>query len=151
MDNPLVVICPPDPSGRQKEHSTGTVYSKETFVVREQGSATWIAMQRFFAADDVKLKTGMQMTSNGAIKQAGEAGLGLGIVSIHTLTPGLDIVRLAVVDVKSFPILRYWYPVRRQGKRLSPVAMALRQFAFKQSKELFASEMMEPAIKMLIA
>ena len=34
---------------------------------------------------DVSFHTGIEMSSNEAIKQAVEAGLGLGIVSIHTL------------------------------------------------------------------
>jgi len=40
----------------------------ESFVVRELGSGTRIAMQRFFTEHGVELNTGMEMTSNEAIK-----------------------------------------------------------------------------------
>jgi len=128
MDNPLVVIAAPDhPLAKAKDLALETL-QKETFVVRELGSGTRIAMQRFFAEHDVSLSTGMEMTSNEAIKQAVEAGLGLGIVSIHTMELELEAGRLVVLDVREFPILRHWYVVQRQGKRLSPVAQVFKDF-----------------------
>lgn len=74
------------------------------------------------------------MTSNEAIKQAVEAGLGLGIVSIHTLELELETKRLAVLDVKDFPIQRHWYIMQRKGKRLSPAANAFKTFVLEQAK-----------------
>jgi DNA-binding transcriptional LysR family regulator len=68
------------------------------------------------------------MSSNEAIKQAVQAGLGLGIVSVHTLEMELETGRLVVLDVEDFPIMRHWYLVHRKGKRLSPVARAFRRF-----------------------
>ena len=134
MENPLVVIAPPEhPLAGQKQISMQRL-QEETFVVREQGSGTRIAMERFFDEQGFQLKTGMEMTSNEAIKQAVEAGLGLGIVSIHTLTLELETKHLAILDVKKFPILRHWYVVQRQGKRLSPVAEAFRQFVLGQAE-----------------
>ncbi len=128
MDNPLVVIAAPDhPLAMGKDLALKGL-QKETFVVRESGSGTRIAMQRFFAEHDVQLTTGMEMTSNEAIKQAVEAGLGLGIVSIHTLALELEARWLVVLDVHEFPILRHWYIVQRRGKRLSPVAQAFKDF-----------------------
>ncbi len=132
MDNPLVVIAAPDhPLVTAKELALEAL-QKETFVVRESGSGTRIAMQRFFGEHDVSLSTGMEMTSNEAIKQAVEAGLGLGIVSIHTLELELEARRLVVLNVREFPILRHWYVVQRRGKRLSPVAQAFKDFVINE-------------------
>ncbi len=128
MDNPLVVIAAPDHPLAMSKNLALEALQKETFVVRESGSGTRIAMQRFFAEHQVHLTTGMEMTSNEAIKQAVEAGLGLGIVSIHTLALELEARWLVVLDVREFPILRHWYVVQRQGKRLSPVAQAFKDF-----------------------
>ncbi|MDH5632301.1 MAG: LysR family transcriptional regulator [Gammaproteobacteria bacterium] len=128
MDNPLVVIGPPDHPLVSEQDIPMSRLQQETFVVREPGSGTRIAMERFFSQQGVHLTTGMEMTSNEAIKQAVEAGLGLGIVSIHTLTLELETRRLAILDAQSFPILRHWYVVHRQGKRLSPAAMAFRDY-----------------------
>jgi DNA-binding transcriptional LysR family regulator len=78
----------------------------------------------------------MEMTSNEAIKQAVEAGLGLGIVSVHTLELELETHRLAILDIYSFPILRHWYVVHRKGKRLSPVAQTFKEFLLNEAQGL---------------
>lgn len=136
MENPLVVVAPPDhPLASQKALDLAQL-EDEIFVVREQGSGTRIAMQRFFTERGINLQTGMEMTSNEAIKQAVEAGLGLGIVSIHTLELELETRRLVILDVKEMPILRHWYVVHRRGKRLSPVAEAFRQFVLSEAQNL---------------
>lgn len=128
MDNPLVVIAPPTHALAVEKQIPFERLQEETFVVREPGSGTRIAMERYFAERGARLATGMEMTSNEAIKQAVEAGLGLGIVSIHTLELELETGRLTVLDARAFPILRHWYIVHREGKRLSPIALAFKEF-----------------------
>ncbi|MEN8176873.1 MAG: LysR substrate-binding domain-containing protein, partial [Pseudomonadota bacterium] len=137
MENPLVVIGAPDhdlaktkvqPGARGSGPISLERIQQETFVVREMGSGTRIAMERHFDNQGVHLRTGMEMTSNEAIKQAVEAGLGLGIVSVHTLDLELETKRLVVLDVETFPILRHWYVVHCRGKRLPPVAQAFRDY-----------------------
>jgi DNA-binding transcriptional LysR family regulator len=103
-------------------------------VVRETGSGTRGAAERFFEQKGVAFHTAIEMTSNEAIKQAVEAGLGLGIVSIHTLELELQTKRLKILDVKDFPILRHWYVIHRKGKRLSPVATAFKQFVLTEAR-----------------
>jgi len=139
MENPLVIIAPPDHPLAGRRNIPLAQLQAETFVVREPGSGTFIAMERFFTEHGVSLTTGMEMTSNEAIKQAVEAGLGLGIVSIHTLELELESGRLITLDVNMFPILRHWYVVHRKGKRLSPVAMAFKQFVVTKAGSLSTS------------
>lgn len=137
MDNPLVIIAAPDhPFTRRKRIPLADLQG-ETFVVREPASGTRIAMERFFAQKGVRLKTGMEMRSNEAVQQAVQAGLGLGIVSIHTLELELETGRLAVLDVETFPIMRRWYIVHRTGKRLSPVAQAFKSFVLHEAASLW--------------
>jgi DNA-binding transcriptional LysR family regulator len=78
----------------------------------------------------------MEMSSNEAIKQGVEAGLGLGIVSLHTLGMELALKRLVILDVVNFPIMRYWYIVYRGGKRLSLVAQAFQNFVREESAQI---------------
>jgi DNA-binding transcriptional LysR family regulator len=128
MDNPLVVIAPPDhPLVGQKNISVASL-AAESFLVREAGSGTRGAMERFFAARSLEIRSSMEMSSNEAIKQAVQAGLGLGILSLQTLEMELALKRLAVLNVEGFPILRHWYIVHRADKRLSPVALAFKEF-----------------------
>jgi len=135
-ENPLVVIAAPNHPLVATERIPLEWLQQETFVVREQGSGTRTAMERFFAEKRVRLSTGMEMSSNEAIKQAVQAGLGLGIVSIHTLQLELETKRLAILDVEFFPILRHWYVVHRQGKRLSPVAQLFKGFVTREARAL---------------
>lgn len=138
MDNPLVVIAAADhPLALQQRRISLDELKDETFVMREPESGTRVAMERFFAAQGVRLRTGMEMRSNEAVQQAVQAGLGLGIVSLHTLALELETGRLVVLDVESFPIMRRWYIVHRAGKRLSPVAQAFRKFVLEEAVELW--------------
>jgi DNA-binding transcriptional LysR family regulator len=128
MDNPLVVIAPPDhPLVGKKKISVGKL-AAESFLVREAGSGTRGAMERFFAARGLEIRSSMEMSSNEAIKQAVQAGLGLGILSLQTLEMERALKRLAVLDVEGFPIMRHWYIVHRADKRLSPAARAFKDF-----------------------
>lgn len=128
MQNPLVVIAsPPHPLVGISNIPLARLES-ETFLMREPGSGTRMAMERFFAERNVRLRAGMEVSSNEAIKQSVQAGLGLGIVSSHALELELALKRLAVLDVGAFPILRHWYVVHRQGKRLSKIAQVFKEF-----------------------
>lgn len=136
LDNPLVVIAPPKHPLAKQEKITMERLQEEMFIMREPGSGTRIAMERFFAEQGAELTTGMEMSSNEAIKQAVQAGLGLGIVSLHTLEMELESARLVVLDVEAFPILRHWYIVHRKGKRLSPLAQAFKEFVLNNAMQL---------------
>jgi DNA-binding transcriptional LysR family regulator len=128
MDNPLVVIAPPGHPLTGKRKVTLERVAAESFLVREAGSGTRAAMERFFAAQGLEIRSSMEMSSNEAIRQAVQAGLGLGILSRQTLEMELALKRLAVMNVEGFPIMRHWYVVHRADKRLSPVAQAFKSF-----------------------
>jgi len=135
MENPLVMIAPSNhPLVKEKDISLQR-FEDEHFVVREVGSGTRSAIQRFFDEHSVSFHTGIEMSSNEAIKQAVEAGLGLGIVSIHTLELELETGRLVILDVEDFPVMRHWHIVQRAGKRLSPVAQAFKQFVLEEAEQ----------------
>ena len=135
MENPLVMIAPADHPLIGKKNIPLSHFANENFVVREFGSGTRGATQRFFDEHGVPFNTGIEMTSNEAIKQAVEAGLGLGIVSIHTLELELETGRLNILDVQGFPIMRHWYVIQRKGKRLSPAAQAFKEFVLEQAAQ----------------
>ena len=134
MENPLVIIAPANHPLTKESNIPLKHFENEHFVVREAGSGTRIAIRRFFEQHGVSFHTGIEMSSNEAIKQAVEAGLGLGIVSIHTLELELETGRLTILDVEDFPIMRQWHIVQRSGKRLSPVAQAFKQFVLDEAE-----------------
>ncbi len=136
LENPLVVVAPPDhPLASRKKISLQRL-QEETFLVREPGSGTRIAMERFFSEHGMKLRTGMEVGSNEAIKQSVQAGLGLGLLSRATIEQELALKRLAVLDIEDFPIMRHWYVVHRKGKRLSAAADAFKSFVLKEAPRL---------------
>lgn len=123
LDNPLVVIAPPDHAMVGRKAVPAGEIQQETFILREHGSGTRIAMERFFEQQGYSISSVMEMSSNEAINQAVEAGLGLGIMSRHALTAQAGPV---ILDVEGFPIQREWYLVHRKGKRLTALMQAFK-------------------------
>jgi len=126
MDNPLVIIAHPSHRLTKLSHVGLERLREERLVVREPGSGTRAAAERHFTENKVDYLFGCELSSNEAIKQAVQAGLGLGVVSLQTIELELETKRLAVLPVESFPILRHWYIVHRRDKRLSAASQAFR-------------------------
>ncbi|PKF77563.1 LysR family transcriptional regulator [Vibrio sp. vnigr-6D03] len=136
MENPLVVIAPPNhPLSKRKAIPLSTL-TQESIVVREKGSGTRGAIERFFDLHGLSFNVSAEMSASEAIKQAVSAGLSLGIVSLHTIQLELEANKLVVLDVENMPIIRHWYLVRHKEKRLSPIAEAFQQFLLNQVQNM---------------
>lgn len=136
MDNPLVVVAPPGHPLCGMQAISLERLAQEIFLMREPGSGTRQAMERFFAEHGLEIRQGMQMTRNEAIKQGVRAGMGLGVVSLHTVELELETRRLVQLDVQEFPIQRQWYMVYRRNKRLSPAALAFHDFVLDKAQQV---------------
>lgn len=136
MDNPLVVIAPPDHPLAAEHAIPISRLATEVFVMRESGSGTRQSMERHFKESGQTIRHGIQMTRNEAVKQAVRSGLGLSVVSLHTIELELETGRLLVLDVEGFPLQRQWYLVYRRGKRLSPAAAAFRDFVLREGPKI---------------
>ena len=128
MDNPLIVIASPDHLLANARKIALADLAEAHFVVREPGSGTRVAMERFFSDQGFRYQKSMELMGNEAVKQGVEAGLGLAVVSAHTVEKELTLQRLVELDVAGMPIMRRWYVAYRKGKRLSPTAEAFRRF-----------------------
>ncbi|MFZ5580244.1 MAG: LysR family transcriptional regulator [Pseudomonadota bacterium] len=138
MLNPLVVIAPPHHPLAGERGIPFRRLAEEPMLAREVGSGTRNAMEGLFHEHGLELKPAMEMNKNEAIKQAVEVGLGLGVVSLHTVERELAAGRVITLDVEGFPILRHWYLVHRQGKRLSPAAQAFRDYVLEEGARMGA-------------
>ncbi|MEY6432138.1 LysR family transcriptional regulator [Thioalkalicoccus limnaeus] len=136
LDNPLVVVAPPDHPLARLDRVPSVALADQVFLMREPGSGTRKALERYFEEQGLALRAGMQMTRNEAIKQAVRSGLGLSVVSAHTIELELETKRLVVLDVEGFPLSRHWYLVYRRGKRLSPAARAFRDLVLSEARSL---------------
>ena len=126
--NPLVVIAARDhPLVGQRRIPMASL-AEEPLILREPGSGTRDAAIQLLREHDLQPSVRMELGSNEAIKHAVVGGLGLAIVSLHTLTLAGVHGAVAVLDVEGFPIMREWHLVYPQGKELSPVSKAFVEF-----------------------
>jgi LysR family transcriptional regulator, low CO2-responsive transcriptional regulator len=122
LENMLVVIAPANHPLAKKKRIPLERLAKEPFLLREPGSGTRIATERVFGELGLKIKMRMELGSNEAIKQAVIGGLGISVLSRHTLESDTPNKQFVVLDVRGFPIKRYWYFVYPAGKQLSIIA-----------------------------
>jgi len=128
LPNELVVIASPrHPLARRHQIPLEEI-AREPFLVREIGSGTRSDTERIFAEAGLPLRVAMELRSNGAIKQAVAADLGVAIMPRDAIGLELETGRLVVLDVQGFPVRRWWSLVRRAGRPASPAADALWQF-----------------------
>ncbi len=134
LENPLVAIAAPNHPLAGKKRITLEQLAQHRFVQREPASGTRAAIERYFEEHGLAVEPGLEMRSNEAIKQAIEAGLGVGMVSLHTLELELETGRIAVLDVEGLPLIRHWYMVQRQGKRDTPVMRSFHDYVLDQAE-----------------
>jgi len=132
-EHPHVVIAPPQhPLARRRRIPLGRLAS-ETFIVREPGSGTRGLLERLFASHGLALNVSMEMASNESIKQAVLAGMGVSLLSLHTVGLELETGRLVTLDVEGLPVVRQWHVAHLAQKRLSPVALACKRFLLEEA------------------
>ncbi|MFP4615696.1 MAG: LysR substrate-binding domain-containing protein [Thiohalorhabdus sp.] len=120
LRNPLVALAPPGHPLADRGSVPLEEFGEYPFLAREPGSGTRLAVERLCDEYGVTLKVRMELGSNEAIKQSVAAGMGVSVLSEHTLSRGGEEV--AVLDVEGFPIERHWYLVYPVGKQLSVAA-----------------------------
>ena len=131
-ENPLIVIAPKNHPLAQKENIKLKELSKETFVIREKGSGTRMAFKNLLNSHGLDLQEYMTINNNESIKLCVEAGLGLGVVSIHTIRENLKNQSLVQLDVEHFPLIKEWYIVNRKSYHLPAVAKLFKDFVTNQ-------------------
>ena len=124
LTNPLVVIAPQNHALAGHSRIPLERIVREPFVMREPGSGTRKAFERLLQERGLDVRVRMELGSNEAIKHAVASGLGVAVLSRHTVTADPAASDLAVLDVEGFPIERQWYVVYPAGKQLSVVAQA---------------------------
>ena len=127
--NPLVMLAPRDHPLVGKQNIPLARIAEEPIILREPGSGTRDMTLTVFEHAGLRPKVRMELGSNEAIKHAVVGGLGLSVLSLHTLTLEGTEGPLAILDVQGFPIMRDWYLVYPKGKELSRVAQAFLDFA----------------------
>jgi len=136
LENPLVVLAAHNHPLAGEKNIPLSRLVEEPFLMREAGSGTRLATERFFGERGLKLKVRMELGSNEAIKQAVAGGLGIAVLSAHTLALERNSDELVFLDVENFPIRRHWYVAYPKDKQPSVVALAFLDFLREESKVL---------------
>ncbi len=146
--NPLIVMAPRDhPLVNQKNIPLSRI-AEEPFILREPGSGIRDTALKLFESKGLQPRVRMELGSNEAIKHGVVGGLGLSVLSLHTLTLEGEKGPVAILDVEDFPIQRQWYLVYPKNKELSVVAKAFLEYTLEIQPHL-SSQMkaMWPDIK----
>ncbi len=140
LENPMVMVAPIDHALAGRESISLAEIAEHPFIIREHGSGTRIVVEKLFAGAGHSLNIRMELGSNESIKQGITGGLGIAVISLHTLTGG-DLTELTILDVEGFPISWRWYVGHPRGKRLSVVARTFIDFMYKEGPSLLPENM----------
>ncbi len=100
----------------------------ERLIAREDGSGTRRLMEQAFLTAGVAPRIGMTADSNETIKQAVMAGMGIAVISRHTIGLELALGLLRLLPVQGFPVMRAWFVVRRRSMPMMPAHACLHAF-----------------------
>jgi DNA-binding transcriptional LysR family regulator len=70
----------------------------------------------------------IEMGTNETIKQAVIAGLGIAMISQHTVTEELKSGRLVTIEPVGLPIKRSWYLLQREDLVVTPAIANVQKF-----------------------
>ena len=135
LENIIVVVARPDHPLAGKKRIPLARIARERFVGRESGSGTRTAVEKLFRDQGLSISPYIELTNAEGIKQGVIGGLGIGVLSNHSLRLELDAGELAVLDVTGFPLRRRWYVSHREGKRLSRAAQVFLQYLQDEGEE----------------
>jgi DNA-binding transcriptional LysR family regulator len=139
LSDELVVVAAPSHPLATARRIPALRLAREVLIAREVGSGTRLNADEFFRQQGVTPSIGLEMGDNSAVKEAVAAGLGIGLLSRHTIRMELALRRLAVLDVRGLPLRRQWYVVYRKDKRLSRAALAFKAFLLTSAESVLAS------------
>ena len=137
--HPHVLVTAIDHRFTRMEEVTAQALVDEGFIVREPGSGTRAALDEYMHAHHLRPRVAMQMSSNEAIKQAVMSGMGVALLSLHTLGLELEYKLIATPHVEGLPVMRRWHVVNNLAKSLSPAAEAFRYFVLERGEAFLAS------------
>ena len=142
LPNPLIAIAQHNHPLVDEKNIPLQVFADQPFLIREPGSGTRDAVERHFTQFGIRPNVRMTIESNEAIKHSVMSGLGVSILSSHTLAFG-GSSGLVKLDVQQLPISTKWYLANLQAKNLSVVAQTFLEYVTNYESESMLSQMQE--------
>lgn len=134
MEDELVVVSSPNFSRGRRFVSTEQL-SRETWIMREAGSGTREAADRFLIPALNQLSVGFELGSNEAVKRAVASGLGLGCLSLHAVKDALAYGWLEQVPTRLPKLRRNLAIVTHREKPLGRTAQEFLAYCMARAKE----------------
>ncbi|HEX4107289.1 MAG TPA: LysR substrate-binding domain-containing protein [Solirubrobacteraceae bacterium] len=132
IENRIACITAPEDPAAGALRSARDLGSR-TWLLREPGSGTRELNERYLEEHDVHPPT-LTLGSNGAVKQAARAGLGVSLLSRAAVEAELDAGLLGEIRLRDGPSPRPWYVLRSAvGPQRPPVAAFVAFVAFAQA------------------
>lgn len=123
LDNEHVVIAPAGHWAARRRVTLDDLRD-EPFLLREPGSGSRHAIDNHLAACGCPLNVRLSLASNEAIRELVASGMGLAVLSRHSLGDAVERGEIAILKVKGFPLRQPWSIVRLRSKVLSLPAQA---------------------------
>ncbi len=147
--HPYVLVAPADHPLRHGRRFEMHELRDETFLLREEGSGSRLVAEEVFKSHLFTPRRTITLGSNETIKQAVMAGMGVSLLSLHTLPLELKTGEVAILDVVGTPVERTWYVVHMHAKRLLPAGVHFRRFLLDEAAEAldleFSPYLLRPA------
>jgi DNA-binding transcriptional LysR family regulator len=126
--HPQIIIAAPKHKYANQLKLPLSKLKNDTFLLRESGSGTRSLADLFFEQKKFIPEVAIEFGSNETIKQAVMAGMGVAVISAHTVAVELQTHRLVTLNVNGMPINKKWFVVAHRNKKLLPSSQELWEF-----------------------
>lgn len=136
LDNELIpVVSARNPLAKKKQLPPQH-FLDANLLLRENGSGNRLALEQHCQQQRLNLRSYMEISSNDAIKQGVQAGLGVAVLPKLSVLSELQQGRLVSPHIKGFPLRRSWCLVYPKGKHLTPVTQAFMDYIQANLKQI---------------
>lgn len=146
MENHLVMVGK-NKIPKEQQGNLNQFFKENPILLREEGSATRMAMEKYLDKNNIQIRKKIELTSNEAVKQAVIAGLGYSLMPIIGIRNELSNKELQIIPLKGLPIKTNWRIIWHKNKQFSPVADAFLQHIKTQKDKIIEKNF--PEIKTL--
>lgn len=136
LNNIIGIIAPANHPLANKKNIPIEELVNHRFLNREIGSGTRYVFDQLLKKHDLQVEPYMELGSSEALKQAVMAGLGITVLSLHSIELERELNKLTILDVEGFPLRRRWYAVHLKGRKLSLVARTFLDFILNESNRV---------------